>query len=122
MDLQRTKGQRHRRARRLLVSVAGTSAMATMVAMTFASSAMATPASGPPAPAVAGAANGGAVIVVLKVQHPDTNMRTQAAALRRATAADQAPVVAAIKADGGTNWCRCRAQRGGGDASAAVAS
>jgi hypothetical protein len=103
MDLQRAKGQRHRRARRLLVSVAGASAMATMVAMTFASSAMATPTSGPSAPAVDGAANGGAVIVVLKAQHTDMNMRTQAAALRSATAADQAPVVAAIKADGGTN-------------------
>jgi hypothetical protein len=100
MDLQRTKG---RRARRLLVSVAGASAMATMVAMTFASSAMATPSGGPPAPAVDGAANGGAVIVVLKAQHPVMSMRVQAAALRSATAADQAPVVAAIKADGGTN-------------------
>src|ERR1700722_2250420 len=103
MDLQRAQGQRHRRARRLLVSVAEASAMATMVAMTFASSAMATPTSGPSAPAVDGAANGGAVIVVLKVQHTDMNMRTQAAAVRGATAADQAPVVAAIKADGGTN-------------------
>ena len=103
MDLQRAKGQRHRRTRRLVVSVAGASAMATRVAMTFASSAMATPTGGPSAPAVDGAANGGAVIVVLRVQHTDMNMRTQAAALRSATAADQAPVVAAIKADGGTN-------------------
>ena len=59
MDLQGAKGQRHRRARRLLVSVAGASALATMGAMTFASSAMATPAGGPPAQAVDGAATAG---------------------------------------------------------------
>jgi hypothetical protein len=103
MDLGHTKGQRHRRARRLLVGAAGAAAIATMVAMTIASPAMATPVGGPSAPAVDGAANGGAVIVVLKAQHTDLNLRTQAAALRSATAADQAPVVAAIKADGGTN-------------------
>jgi len=55
------------------------------------------------APALDGAATGGAVIVVLKAQHPNLNMRTQAAALNSATEADQAPVVAAITADGGTN-------------------
>jgi hypothetical protein len=43
------------------------------------------------------------VIVVLKAQHAGMNERTQAAALKSVTAADQAPVVAAIKADGGTN-------------------
>jgi hypothetical protein len=60
-------------------------------------------ATAPLAPAQDGAANGGAVIVVLKAQHPELNMRTQAVALKSATEADQAPVVAAIKADGGTN-------------------
>jgi hypothetical protein len=85
----------------LLASLAGTSALATMAGLGFVSPA--TAATAPLAPAQGGAANGGAVIVVLKAQHPDLNMRTQAAALKSATEADQAPVVAAIKADGGKN-------------------
>jgi hypothetical protein len=101
MGLGHTKGRRRRGSRRLLASLAGTSALATMVGLGFASPAMA--ATAPLAPARDGAANGGAVIVVLKAQHPDLNMRTQAAALKSVTEADQAPVVAAIKADGGTN-------------------
>ena len=101
MGLGHAKGRRRRGSRRLLASLAGTSALATMAGLGFASPTMA--ATAPLAPAQDGAANGGAVIVVLKAQHPDLNMRTQAAALKSATAADQAPVVAAIKADGGTN-------------------
>jgi subtilase family protein len=88
-------------SRRLLASLAGTSALALMGGLSLASPAMA--AAAPLAPAQDGAASGGAVIVVLKAQHPELNMRTQSAALKSATEADQAPVVAAIKAAGGTN-------------------
>jgi hypothetical protein len=101
MGLGHTKGRRRRGSSRLLASLAGTSALAMMAGPGFASPAMA--ATAPLAPAQDGAANGGAVIVVLKAQHRDLNMRTQAAALKSATEADQAPVVAAIKAAGGTN-------------------
>src|SRR5262245_15789904 len=101
MDWGNTKGQRHGRARRLLVGLAGPSALVTMAGLVLSSPAMAATAS--LAPAQDGAASGGAVIVVLKAQHPDLNMRTQAAALTSATEVDQAPVVAAIKAAGGTN-------------------
>ena len=101
MGLGHTTCRRRRGSRRLLASLAGTSALATMAGLGLASSAMA--ATAPLAPAPGGAARGGAVIVVLTAQHPDLNMRTQAAALKSATEADQAPVVAAIKADGGTN-------------------
>src|ERR1700691_4951976 len=52
-----------------------------------------------PAP---GAANGGAVIVVLKSQHTALNMRTQASTLRTDTRSDQASVVSSIQASHGT--------------------
>jgi hypothetical protein len=52
-----------------------------------------------PAP---GAANGGAVIVVLKTQHTALNMRTQASTLRTDTRSDQASVVSSIQASHGT--------------------
>jgi len=63
---------------------------------------------GPPAAAVseapvfAGAASGGQVIVVLKDQHSNLNLRTQAQQRAAAAHADQAPVVASMKANGGT--------------------
>jgi hypothetical protein len=50
----------------------------------------------------AGAANGGNVIVVLKAQHAELNLRTQGSARQAADFADQAPIVASIKASGGT--------------------
>ena len=58
------------------------------------------------APALAsvadGAASGGNVIVVLKAQHADLNLRTQGTARQAADFADQAPIVVSIKASGGT--------------------
>jgi hypothetical protein len=54
------------------------------------------------APAPDGAASGGAVIIVLKNQHGDLKLKAQGAARRTATESDQAPIVASIKASGGT--------------------
>lgn len=45
----------------------------------------------------------GRMIVVLRDQHSDLNLRTQGAARRAAAQADQAPLVADIKAHGGTD-------------------
>jgi hypothetical protein len=56
----------------------------------------------PLAPASGGAANGGAVIVVLKSQHTELNMRTQAGTLRTDALSDQASIVSSIKASHGT--------------------
>jgi subtilase family protein len=56
----------------------------------------------PPAPVTGSAASGGKVIVVLKDQHSDLNLRTQGAARKAAAFADQAPLVADIRAHGGT--------------------
>jgi hypothetical protein len=55
------------------------------------------------APVTGGAASGGNVIVVLKDQHADLNLRTRGAARQAADFADQAPIVASIKASGGTD-------------------
>src|SRR5579875_1203638 len=57
----------------------------------------------PLAPAVSTAATGGPVIVVLKDQHSNLNLSTQAAQRRAAARADQAPVLSSIKASGGTD-------------------
>jgi hypothetical protein len=65
-------------------------------------SAAARPAA-PLAPALSGAASGGDVIVVLRDQHEGLNLRTQGAARRAADFADQAPIVANIRASGGTD-------------------
>jgi hypothetical protein len=54
------------------------------------------------APVADGAASGGNVIVVLKAQHADLNLRTQGTARQAADFADQAPIVVSIKASGGT--------------------
>jgi subtilase family protein len=101
-QLGRRIGEQGLGSRRLRAGVAGMSALATIVGVGGLSAAMAAPA-GPLAPASDGAASGGAVIVVLKSQHPGLNERTQARALKTATASDQAALVAAIRADGGTN-------------------
>jgi hypothetical protein len=55
------------------------------------------------APAVDGAASGGAVIVVLKDQHSASTLRAQGAARTATTRADQSSIVSAIKAGGGTD-------------------
>ncbi|HEX4255920.1 MAG TPA: S8 family serine peptidase, partial [Streptosporangiaceae bacterium] len=54
------------------------------------------------APATAGAASGGSVIVVLKAQEPSLNLRTQASQRRAAARSSQAPVTSDITAHGGT--------------------
>src|SRR6201996_1544966 len=54
------------------------------------------------APATDGAANGGAVIVVLKAQQAGMNLRTQASQRRAAARSSQAPVTSDITAHGGT--------------------
>jgi len=61
------------------------------------------PAPASEAPAFGGAASGGQVIVVLKNQHSDLNLRTQAQQRTAAAHADQASVVASMKANGGTS-------------------
>jgi hypothetical protein len=65
--------------------------------------ALAAAAPSPMAPALAGAANGGAVIVVLKNQHPGLNLRAQDSQLRADSLADQASIVSSIRASHGTS-------------------
>jgi Subtilase family len=60
----------------------------------------------PVAPAFGRAASGGAVIVVLRDQHANLSLRTQAAKRTAAAYADQRPIVASIKASGGTGVTR----------------
>jgi hypothetical protein len=60
----------------------------------------------PAAPVLGRAASGGAVIVVLKDQHANLNLRTQAAQRTAAADADQRPIVSSIKASGGTEVTR----------------
>src|ERR1700722_7531218 len=73
--------------------------------------ASATTAGRPLAPVVGRAASGGAVIVVLKDQHSGLNLRAQAAARTAAADADQAPIVASIKAGGGPDVTQTGAPR-----------
>jgi len=54
------------------------------------------------APVLGRASSGGAVIVVLKDQHANLNLRTQAAQRTAAADADQRSIVSSIKASGGT--------------------
>jgi hypothetical protein len=58
---------------------------------------------GPTAPAVDGAADGGAVIVVLKDQHPNIALKAQGAQRTATTRSDQRSIVSDIKANGGTD-------------------
>jgi hypothetical protein len=60
----------------------------------------------PVAPALGRTASGGAVIVVLRDQHANLNLRTQAAKRTAAAYAGQDPIVASIKASGGTGVIR----------------
>lgn len=61
------------------------------------------PSAASAAPAFGGAASGGAVIVVLKDQHASLNLRTQGQQRAAAAHADQSPILASIKASGGTH-------------------
>jgi hypothetical protein len=56
----------------------------------------------PVAPVLGRAVSGGAVIVVLRHQHANLNLRTQAAQRTAAAHADQRSIVSSIKASGGT--------------------
>jgi Subtilase family len=56
----------------------------------------------PMASAPNGAANGGAVIVVLKSQPTGLNMRTQSSTMKADAISDQASIVSSIKSSGGT--------------------
>ena len=89
---------------RQLFSIAGVLAVsgALAVSASGAASASSGPTPASEAPAFAGAASGGQVIVVLKNQHSDLNLRTQAQQRTAAAHADQAPIVASMKAAGGT--------------------
>ena len=69
---------------------------------TLASAASTAPAAAGVAPAYNGSAAGGKVIVVLKQQQAGMSLRTQAKQRIAAAHADQAPLVAAIRAHGGT--------------------
>jgi hypothetical protein len=87
--------------RRRLTTVAFCAAAVTAAgAAVFANASGATPAL---APALGGADQGGAVIVWLKNDHNDLNLRSAAGARIAAAHNDQKPIVAAIKAAGGTD-------------------
>lgn len=88
-------------APRKLSVLAVTAGLATVAGLLVAvAPAQAAPAS---APVVGDAANGGAVIVWLKDQHADLNLRTQSQQRIDAAHADQAGLVADITAHDGTN-------------------
>ncbi|HEY4023092.1 MAG TPA: protease inhibitor I9 family protein, partial [Pseudonocardiaceae bacterium] len=88
--------------RRLLVA-ATTLTLATAVAMLGDGAASALTATPALAPALAGTANGGAVIVVLKNQHANVPLKAQGAARTGTTHADQQSIVADMTAHGATN-------------------
>lgn len=90
------------RARRLTIvlTAVATAALST-VGMSWSAAAAPAPMARP-APVLGSAANGGAVIVVLKNQHSNLNLRTHASARRQAAFGDQKPLLASIKAHGGS--------------------
>ena len=95
--------------RQLQVGVVVTAAALGILAttgLTAAQAGAATPtapsSSTPAAPALDGAASGGAVVVWLRSQHADLNLRTRGADRRAAARKDQASLVADIKSHGGT--------------------
>jgi Subtilase family len=87
----------------LRASIAAVSVLAVMAGTGYCLPALAqTAAAAPLAPAPGGAANGGAVIVVLKTQPARLNMRTQGPELKADAASGQASIVASIRASHGT--------------------
>ncbi|GAA5185916.1 hypothetical protein GCM10023322_31050 [Rugosimonospora acidiphila] len=90
-----------RRSRLARIAVAAPVSLAAAIA---AVAGVVTPASAAPteAPAYGSAVSGGSVIVVLKNQHSDLNLRTQGDTRRAAAFADQAPLLADIRSHGGT--------------------
>ncbi|WP_163572594.1 protease inhibitor I9 family protein [Fodinicola feengrottensis] len=80
------------------------SALALAVAFTFTGGIWTAATAAPsPAPAVDGADAGGAVIVVLKDQHPNLKLRAQGTQRTSTTRSDQTSIVQDIKAHGGTD-------------------
>ncbi|MBE7162694.1 MAG: S8 family serine peptidase, partial [Williamsia herbipolensis] len=99
--------RRARRARRRVVPAAITVAATVGGVMGLVPSASAAPASAVrPAPVIGAAAQGGNVIVWLKDQHSNLNLRTQGALRTKKAHQDQKPLVADIKASGGTHILR----------------
>jgi len=94
--------------RMLRIGIAGLTAGATAVLGLQFLPASAAPAATSPAiaPAVGGAAAGGHVIVILKNQFKTLTLRAHGAARTAATRSSQNPVVASIKASGGTGITR----------------
>ena len=94
-------------ARRRLLGITAALSLGTALAVSGGSLAHAAAglgsATGPQAPVMAGAAAGGRVIVVLKDQFSDMNLRTQASQRTAAAHSDQAPVVSEITTHGGTD-------------------
>jgi hypothetical protein len=97
-------------ARRRLLGITAALSLGTALAVSGGSLAHAAAGlgsgTGPEAPAVAGAAAGGPVIVVLKAQFSSMNLRTQASQRVAAARSVQAPVVSDITAHGGTDVTR----------------
>ncbi|HEX3784953.1 MAG TPA: S8 family serine peptidase [Pseudonocardiaceae bacterium] len=91
--------------RRRLLTAATTLTLAAAVAMLGDGSAPALAVTTTPAmaPAIDGAASGGAVIVVLKNQHDNLNLKAQGAQRTSVTHADQQSIVSDITAHGGTD-------------------
>ncbi len=98
MDLRRHQGLRHL----LRTAVTAAAALAVVGGTGLAASQAQTVAARPLAPAPAGAAHGGAVIVVLKSQFTRLNMRTQRGLLKADALSDQASIVSSIRSGGGT--------------------
>src|ERR1700761_3882035 len=94
--------------RMLRISIAGVTAVATAALGLQFLPASAAPARTSPAlaPAVAGAAAGGHVIVILKDQFTHLTLRSRGAARTAAVRRSQNPVVASIRASGGTGITR----------------
>jgi hypothetical protein len=78
-------------------------ALAVMVSIGLAPAMAQSTSPGWRAPAPNGAANGGAVIVVLKSRLAGLNMRTQRSTLKAEALADQASIVSSIRSGGGTH-------------------
>jgi subtilase family protein/Big-like domain-containing protein len=89
--------------RRRLTTVAVCAAALTAAAAGVVANATAAHAGPAPAPVLGSAGQGGAVIVWLKNDHADLNLRTDAGARVAAARDDQKPVVATIKSNGGTD-------------------
>jgi hypothetical protein len=91
--------------RRKLLGASLALALTTALAISggsLASAASTQSAASPVAPAFAGSAAGGKVLVVLKQQQASLNLRTQATQRIAAAQAEQAPIVASIRSHAGT--------------------